>query len=427
MPPTPKIHILGLGNLGRLFAHALATSPQIPPATIILLFHRSSLVEDWENAGRRIEIASKDLTSSSSSSNYSVEVVDPNTCISPRAPNQKPAQNENTLDPELDSNSNTDLIENLIITTKTLHTVRALTPLAHRLNRNSTLLFAQNGMGTIEEVTTALFSNPSTRPRYLAAITSHGVYSTGPFRSVHAGLANVTVGPVEPQLEPSSGSGSGSLSLPNPSFEGNKADTDINPDTGAQQASYLLQSLTSAPLLSATSVSASSLKYLQLEKLTMNAILNPLTAILHIKNGEILNHAPVRKLTRLLVEECSQILLSLPELQSPPSAAPTSSSTAQAHQPGEDVMTLEQRFSPTRLGSLVIEVAQKTAANTSSMLQDVQAGRETEIEYINGYFVRRAREAGVECGNHERIVKMVRDGVWIGVGEVEGWFPDVKG
>ncbi|KAH9214951.1 ketopantoate reductase PanE/ApbA C terminal-domain-containing protein [Leptodontidium sp. 2 PMI_412] len=416
MPPTPKIHILGLGNLGRLFAHALATSPHPPPITI--LFHRSSLQEDWENAGRRIEITSKDLTSSSSSSNYSVEVVDPNinNSTNTSTSNHNLVQDENTQEKEQKSDPDGDLIENLIITTKTLYTVRALTPLAHRLNKNSTLLFAQNGMGTVEEVTAALFSNPSTRPKYLAAITSHGVYSTGPFRSVHAGLANVTVGPVYPQ--PGTTPASSSASSSNSTSGNEKAEKDTNPDSAQTQTQppYLLNALTIAPLLSATSVSASSLKYLQLEKLTMNSILNPLTAILHIKNGEIINHAPVRKLTRILVEECSQILLSLPELQTP--SSPTE---------GDDLtLTLEERFSPTRLESLVVAVAQKTAANTSSMLQDVQAGRATEIEYINGYFIKRAREEGVQCGNHERLRGMVRDGVRIGVGDVEEWFPDVN-
>lgn len=90
-------------------------------------------------------------------------------------------------------------------------------------------------------------------------------------------------------------------------------------------------------------------------------------------------------------------------------------------------MTLTERFSPTRLLTLVQTVAQKTAANTSSMLQDVQGGRETEIEYINGYFVRRAREVGVECVVNERMVEMVRGGIRIGIGELEGWFEGLEG
>ena len=48
-PSTKRIHILGIGNLGRLFAHALANSPNPPP--ISLLFHRPTLISEWEQAG----------------------------------------------------------------------------------------------------------------------------------------------------------------------------------------------------------------------------------------------------------------------------------------------------------------------------------------------------------------------------------------
>lgn len=199
------------------------------------------------------------------------------------------------------------------------------------------------------------------------------------------------VGPVDAQSSSTSNSN-----------EGTKAQDQTHP---------LLNALTSAPILSCTSVSAPTLRNLQLEKLTINAILNPLTAILGIKNGEILHHAPVVRITRLLVEECSRILISLPELQS------SYSDSTEGHE-----MSTEERFAPDRLEGLVRTVAQKTAANTSSMLQDVQGGRETEIEYINGYFVRRAKETGVECSTNERIVELVKAGVRVGVEELEGLF-----
>ena len=187
-----------------------------------------------------------------------------------------------------------------------------------------------------------------------------------------------------------------------------------NEGTKAQdQTLPFLNALTSAPILSCTSVSGPTLKNLQLEKLTINAILNPLTAILGIKNGEILEHDPIIRITRLLVEECSRILVSLPELQSQGSSLASKD---------RDEMSLEERFSPARLSTLVTTVAQKTAANTSSMLQDVQGGRETEIEYINGYFVRRARETVVGCVMNERIVEMVKGGVRVSIGELEGLF-----
>jgi 2-dehydropantoate 2-reductase len=42
------------------------------------------------------------------------------------------------------------------------------------------------------------------------------------------------------------------------------------------------------------------------------------------------------------------------------------------------------------------------------MLQDVEHGRETEIEYITGYLVREARRLGVPCPHNERLLAQVR-------------------
>jgi len=335
-----RIHILGLGNLGLFFAHALAKSPNPPPTTLLL--HRSSLISDWVAAGQKIEITTHGTPSSSSS--FTVELL-------------QPEQGET--------------IQNLIVATKTIKTVSALEAVKHRLGRDSTVLFTQNGMGTMEEVTREVFKDDATRPRYLACVTSHGVYSQGPFRSVHAGLANVTIGQTSPQ----------------------------NP--GSQ---YLIDLITCAPILSAREVTAPELLRLQLEKLVINAMINPLTAIFNCKNGELFTRGPIVKVMRLLLLEASHMLLSLPELRDDP--------------------TSQDRFSEEKLEGVVLDVAAKTAANTSSMLQDVRAGRPTEIDYINGHIVQRGWEAGVDCRNNEELVKMVKEGMVIGIEEIQEHFRD---
>ncbi|WP_227375181.1 ketopantoate reductase family protein [Haladaptatus halobius] len=56
----------------------------------------------------------------------------------------------------------------------------------------------------------------------------------------------------------------------------------------------------------------------------------------------------------------------------------------------------------------VAAVAEATAANTSSMRQDVEAGRRTEVDAINGYVVSRGRERGVETPVNRTLVGLVR-------------------
>lgn len=332
---TGRIHVLGLGNLGRLFAHELAIQPSPPPITLLL--HRPGLLEEWDEARRKIEITTEGVVSSSS--NYDVELV-----------SRQPRQDE--------------IIENLIVATKTLNTVKALSSIKHRLTYNSTVLFTQNGMGTMEEVTNALFPYASSRPHYLASVTSHGVYTLRPFRSVHAGLANVTIGRAL--------------------FPG-QLDTNHS-----SKSKYLIDRIVNSPGLAAKEVDPKELTRLQLEKLVINAMINPLTVIFDCKNGELFDRGSIVHLMRLLLAEASQVIASLPELHDDPETA--------------------SRFSTQKLQSIVLNVVEKTAKNTSSMLQDRRAGRPTEIDYINGYIVKRGKELGVECKVNEKLIELVKEG-----------------
>jgi 2-dehydropantoate 2-reductase len=116
---------------------------------------------------------------------------------------------------------------------------------------------------------------------------------------------------------------------------------------------------------------------MQLEKLAVNCIINPLTVLLDARNGSILYNYSFTRVMRLLLSEISVVIRSLPELQAIPN--------------------VEQRFDPGRLETMVVGVANNTKDNISSMLADVRAGRQTEVEYINGWIVKKGEEQGLRC------------------------------
>ncbi|MCE4629482.1 MAG: hypothetical protein F7C82_04310, partial [Desulfurococcales archaeon] len=64
----------------------------------------------------------------------------------------------------------------------------------------------------------------------------------------------------------------------------------------------------------------------------------------------------------------------------------------------EEVSSVAQAMGirlPYTPGDYVLEIASKTGLNKSSMLQDVEAGRRTEVEEIIGYVIKRGEELGV--------------------------------
>ncbi|TYP77969.1 ketopantoate reductase family protein [Paenibacillus methanolicus] len=114
------------------------------------------------------------------------------------------------------------------------------------------------------------------------------------------------------------------------------------------------------------------------EKLLINAVINPLTAIFGVKNGELpLHPSRLRLMSALFME--SRAILARSGLN-------------------EEYGSWEK----------VLAVCEATAANESSMLRDVQSGRATEIDWINGGIAGLAREAGIPSPLNDAVAAMVR-------------------
>ncbi|MEX2144242.1 MAG: 2-dehydropantoate 2-reductase [Anaerolineales bacterium] len=113
-------------------------------------------------------------------------------------------------------------------------------------------------------------------------------------------------------------------------------------------------------------------------KLVINAAINPLTALLDVPNGELLARPMARALSAALAKEVADVATSkgISLTFSDPVAA-------------------------------VEDVARRTAANLSSMLQDVRRGAPTEIDAICGAVVQAGREAGIPTPINETVWSLV--------------------
>ncbi|MBI2077770.1 MAG: 2-dehydropantoate 2-reductase [Euryarchaeota archaeon] len=114
-------------------------------------------------------------------------------------------------------------------------------------------------------------------------------------------------------------------------------------------------------------------------KAVVNAAINPLSAIARVPNGRLLEDAQLH--ARLV------------------SAAREAASVARAegvNLPEDEAVALVER------------VTKQTAGNRSSMLQDVERGRRTEIDAINGRILAAARRRGLACPTNERLFAEVK-------------------
>ena len=101
-------------------------------------------------------------------------------------------------------------------------------------------------------------------------------------------------------------------------------------------------------------------------KVLINCAINPLTALTRRRNGELLAIAALRDLAGQVAEEVYRV--------------------------GQAVGIDWAEFDPRRE---VEEVCRTTATNQSSMLQDILAGRRTEVKYITGAVANAAERHGV--------------------------------
>ncbi|TDG15052.1 2-dehydropantoate 2-reductase [Seongchinamella unica] len=118
----------------------------------------------------------------------------------------------------------------------------------------------------------------------------------------------------------------------------------------------------------------------QWHKLAINCAINPLTALYRCRNGELARNEVLKVLVEQLCDEISIVS----------AAAGFGDTAATIHRD-------------------VAGVIAGTAANRSSMLQDVIAGRTTEINFITGYLLSTAERLNIDAPLHRQLLQQVTE------------------
>jgi len=230
--------------------------------------------------------------------------------------------------------ANADLI---LLCVKSYQVKAAIEALNNKISTQAIIVFCHNGMGAYHNL--AKLEQPC-----LALLTTHGCKIIHPFHAQHTGLGHHDLGLI-----------AGDISRL------------IRNDITATLAQAL-------PTLTFTE----AIRDKQWLKLAINCVINPITAIENINNGQLLDDKFKLLITKLIheiiaVAAYENIKLDFNELQ-----------------------------------ATILQVAKNTAKNCSSMRSDILQQRKTEIDYINGYIVNVARTAGLDVPQNEKIIRQVR-------------------
>ncbi|MBO2654927.1 2-dehydropantoate 2-reductase [Shewanella algae] len=224
----------------------------------------------------------------------------------------------------------------LLVTVKAYQVEAALEPLLPKLHPDCRILLLHNGLGPHQSLAAKLNGRPLS-----LGTTSQGALklSSNHIRQTGSGLTQIgdLIGALMPEVMKT---------------------TLLNAIPGSQWSDAILEALW--------------------QKLAVNAVINPLTAIHRVNNGALA--APEFEGTICaILDELLQV----------------------AKQEGI-ALTFDT------LHARVKEVIRLTAANSSSMYQDLKHGRKTEIDYINGYLQQRAEQYGLTLPINSELLAQIK-------------------
>lgn len=249
-------------------------------------------------------------------------------------------ENRTTTTPlTLANNTALNTADVILFCVKSYQISAALASIINYVNAKTTLIFCHNGMGAVNHLATL------SQPCY-ALLTTHGSKIITPFHAQHTGLGHNDLGLINSSLN---------------------AEVELE----EQIVNTLAIALPSLTL-------SDNIKAKQWLKLAVNCVINPITAIDNVNNGQLLSE----KYTTLIEQLLKEVI---------------------AVAACEDI-----RFDFNELKTKVLLVARKTAENCSSMRSDFLHQRPTEIDYINGYIVKLAKNNKISVPKNEKMVRQVR-------------------
>jgi 2-dehydropantoate 2-reductase len=431
-----RFHVIGVGSIGSLLSYHLrrALSPQ---HRISLIVRRvNNYTEPPTNTPKRITIECNGLKASLDG--FDVEYADPLVqdvydllrqkqqanmqrkqdiadAAAAISQDQAPSWIRRAIHSSpLDDRPRPAQIDSLFVATKATAVVRAIEECKNRLHSGTTIVLLQNGMGIYEAVVDRLFPNPESRPNFIIASTTHGAWkkteNTITHHVVHAGIGELQFGivadarmhprdyehsfwePPPPPKDSTTIAPPAQLSLDD--IE-SRAETD-NPFSRSPYRTLraTIAALQSLSDLNASWVPMAEMQIVLRQKLVVNSCINPITALLDCRNGELLNSRHAHALIRAVCREAGHVYRSLTTEDD------FKFGTRTTHG-GLD------RLSGASLEDEVHRVARKTSANYSSMLVDMREGALLEVDYMNGYLRQLGKQYKVPTPTIDALKNMV--------------------
>ncbi|TYS70699.1 2-dehydropantoate 2-reductase [Sutcliffiella horikoshii] len=216
------------------------------------------------------------------------------------------------------------LKDNLIIVATKQYGLTAILPVLKMCSRDQSILFLQNGMSHIDLL------KQFSKPQILLGVVEHGVKKINDCTVMWTGKGRTKIA----------------------GYPVTKKD---------RQAALFMNSWSDSIGVNFPLEVCMDYYGMMIEKLLVNAIINPLTAIFDVRNGELLSNKYYQNCMKRLYNEMGFLV---------------------------------QTDNREHMWNHICSICEKTSENSSSMKRDINAGRETEVDAILGYMINLAEKQG---------------------------------
>ena len=344
-PVSEQIYVMGSDIVGRYIAFKLASVQTLPP--VRYLIHRMNLWKTWEEHGRQLTLH----TSKGTATNNRVQAE--------------------YMSMKADTPIDGPHIENIIVTVPPGTVVSALAPIKHRLDHRSTICLIHDGLGAAEAIIEAHFPDKFTRPVFVLGHLSTKL--AHPRTNDRFGVVELKPGRLYLSLF-------GTMpTVPNMRVH-------IQPPMErTTRFKHFLRLMVTMPGFYATSHPFPDFLRIKLPRIILLSIADPLASMLGVPYVQLGKNRYSKRLVLEMLWEVCNVVAKLPENRNK-----------------RGIQWIEQRNTLQR--DFFLALNYKVPAATG---RQISLGWATDIHYLTGYFISRAKELGVPTPTLSSIFRML--------------------
>jgi cytochrome b translational activator protein CBS2, mitochondrial len=276
-----------------------------------------------------------------------------------------------------------DPIRNIILSGSALDSVRRMIQLRHRIDSKTAVCLMHDGFGVAEAVNEQVFDDGGEKPQFILGQFNHGLKHT----QTRGGLVS-TFGDEPPE--------SANVASPVASRIFKTLLVPFDPNTGMVPLENLLESgdlidrFRGAPVLNARRSPLDTWVHVKLVYMVFRTVVDPVCAALDLRYNQVMENGHAAGLIDRLLDEVQLISSSLPEFYS-------SAQSPYIQSLGQNV-----------LRKVCFSKLRRMGAQVDPITKQICDGRRMDIEYFNGYFVRRAKALGLSHYFNEMLMIMLK-------------------